>query len=277
MPARTQIIADLRASIEGIEKRSALAERKGAAGVAAEGVPQIGAGTLSEVFADATRDAGAALGFCLFEAQGLVTSERPAVLFLQMRAEAQETGLPYGPGLACFGFDPDALAVVRTDTIGEMLWAMEEAAGCRNVAAVIGDFARSHKGLDFTASRRLGMRAETFGVALMLMRYGQERMASAATFRWHIAPAPSAAEAFDQRAPGAMRYRATLEKGARRFASGDAARHHAGGEDSWVLKWTEHGLAADIPGKRDGSGTNGRAALSVAHPAGLGDRLPQTA
>lgn len=277
MRARDRIIADLRLSIEGIEKRPALIEARRSDGTADAGVPQVGAGTLNEVFADGTRDAGAGLGFCLKQARGLLTSERPAVLFLQTRAEAQETGLPYGPGLSRFGFDPDALAVIRTDTIGEMLWAMEEAAGCRNVAAVIGDFARTHKALDFTASRRLGMRAAAFGVTLMLMRYGQEREASAATFRWRIAAAPSAEAAFDRRAPGAMRYRVTLEKGGRRFAVHGAARQGSCGEGFWTLEWTEHGLVADISGEQTGTGVSIGTALSGAHAAGLGDRLPQTA
>ncbi len=298
MHARDRIIADLRLSIEGIEKRPRLVGRRGARDMAARSVPQVGAGSLNEVIADTTRDAGAALGFCLFEAQGLVTAVRQAVIFLQMRAAAQEIGLPYGPGLSAFGFDPAALALVRVDTVTEMLWAMEEAAGCRNVAAVIGDFARDHKRLDFTASRRLSLRAEAFGVTPFVLHYGGDRVASAAPFRWHVAALPSAEAAFDARAPGAPRYRVTLEKGGGWFGSGGAAERNALGQDFWLLKWTENGLVADgtFPGegitgspvrernnqkditeRRDGAGKSGGAALSGTCAAGLGDRLPQTA
>ena len=298
MPARSRIIADLRASIEGIEKRPApvLPADTAPGGARAEDVPQIGPGTLSEIFADAPRDAGPAFGFALHQAQGLIAPERPAVLFLQMRGEAQETGLPYGPGLFGFGFDPDALAVVRTDTIAELLWAMEEAAGCGSVAAVIGDSVRTHKQLDFTASRRLSLRAENFGVALMLMRTGTEREASAATFRFHAAAAQSAEAAFDTRAPGASRIRIVLEKGARRLGT-QSTGQDAYGRNFWDLRWSENGLVMDkaFPGetgspvrerdlaKSSGPGghfpsrPDGRPALSGADAAGLGDRLSQTA
>ena len=275
MSARTKVIADLRTAIDGIERRPALAGPRGAeaAGAARDGVPQAGPGTLNEIFVDGTRDAGAALGFCLMQARGLTTPERPAVIFLQMRAEAQETGLPYGPGLAGFGLDPDALVVVRTDTIVEMLWAMEEAAGCRNVAVAIGDFARHHKALDFTASRRLGMRAAAFGVTLMVMRYGTGREASAAHLRWRIAALPSADAAFDARESGAARYAVTLEKGGRRLG-GTGARP---GRNFWTLEWSENGFVADTPGKRSGVASSGKPALSGADAAGLADRLSQTA
>lgn len=283
MPARAEVIAGLRASIDRIERRVGLDDRQGLDGqgpdrTAAEGVPQVGAGSLSEIFSDGTRDAGAALGFALMQARGLLSRERPAVIFLQMRAEAQETGLPYGPGLMQFGFHPDALAMVRTDTITELMWAMEEAAGCRTVAAVIADVARHHEKLDFTASRRLSMRAESFGTALMVLRTGMEREASAAGFRFHVAVRQSAGQAFDTRAPGVMHARLTLEKGARLLPkTGAARRQDAFGRDFWDVRWSEDGLVADISGSEARSGTGSKPALSGADPAGLGDRLSQTA
>ena len=232
-------------------------------------------------------------------ARGLVTPERPVVIFLQMRGEAQETGLPYGPGLLRFGFDPDALAIVRTDTVTELLWAMEEAAGCRTVAAVIAEVARHHKQLDFTASRRLSMRAARFGTALMVLRTGMEREASAAGFRFHVAALTSAEAPFDMKAPGAMRARLTLEKGTRRLADrGGTRQQDAFGRDFWDVRWTEDGLVADraFPGEmgtgapvreRDEnangpfddrrSRSGGKPALSGADAARLGDRLSQTA
>jgi protein ImuA len=278
MPACHRVIADLRTSIEKIERRSVLVERqrRNEGCETARGMPQVGAGTLSEVFATGVRDAGAGLGFCLMQAKGLQTPERPAVLWLQMRSEAQETGLPYGPGLSGFGFDPQMLAVIRTDTIAELLWAMEEAAGCPGVAAAIGDIARDHKALDFTALRRLSLRAERSGTALLVLRTGTGREASAARLRWHVAAEPSAAEAFEPRAPGAARYRVTLEKGGREFGGG-AMRQDALGRNFWLLRWTEHGLAADTSDERDDARQTGKPALSGAELAGLGDRLPQTA
>ena len=43
------------------------------------------------------------------------------------------------PGSTSFGLDPDAVVLIRTDTIVELLWAMEEAIACRAVAAVVAD------------------------------------------------------------------------------------------------------------------------------------------
>ena len=275
MSARDRIIADLRASIDGIERRPALAGRAGPDSLAAGAAPQVTPGSLTEILFEGTRDAGAALGFSLMQARGLVTPERPVTLFLQMRNAAQEIGLPYGPGLLGYGFDPQGLAVVRTDTITELLWAMEEAVGCRSVAAVMGDVARGHAQLDFTASRRLAMRAESFGTAVFVLRAGAGREASAARFRFHVAAETSAETPFDARAPGDPRYRVTLEKGGR--AAGGATGQDASGRDFWLLEWTENGLVADDSGRTSRTGSGRAKTLSGARAAGLGDRLSQTA
>ncbi len=288
MSVHARTIANLHAAIERIGSQSVLAGtgdmgttgvetmRLGVRTVATDGLPPIGAGTLNEIFVANTRDAGAGFGFALMQAQKLVSRNRPVVLWLQLRAEAEETGLPYGPGLSGFGFDPRALVLVRTKTVSELLWAMEEAAGCGTVAAAISDVAHAHKALDFTASRRLSLRAARFGTALVFLRSGAEREASAAALRWHVMPIPSAEAAFDVRAPGVARYRVTLEKGARRLGL-RARRRDAFGRDFWDLQWSEHGLVADLPERRDTTGTRGRTALSGAFAAGLGDRLSQTA
>lgn len=228
-------------------------------------------GHVHEVFADSLVEAGAALGFALGQASGLIEPARPGLLILQLRADTQELGLPYGLGLGAFGFDGEEVVLIRAETIVELLWAMEEAIACRAVAAVVADIAHPHKALDFTASRRLVLRAGASGASVYLVRYGTGREASAAKFRWRVAPRASRAPPFDSKAPGRPRWAVTLEKGSlgkRRKAAPDG--------EVFLVDWTENGFVLADEFGRDRAGTQGVAALSRAAPAALGDRLPQT-
>ncbi len=194
-------------------------------------------GLLHELFTDERRNAGALLGFALAQARGLLSSRRPAVFFIQRISEAQELGLPYGVGLESFGFKSASLVLARVQTAIELLWALEEALGCPAVAAVIADLGEAPKVLDFTASRRLSLRAASARGSAFLLRYGRGREASAAKRRWHLSPSPSRHALFDPRAPGRPRWRVTLEKGP--GAQGK----------SMVLDWTENGFEQlDIAG-----------------------------
>ena len=118
----------LRARIEQIEQRPVLAQgaallqqRKGQDLLSAPGV------LVHEIFADERRNCGAALGFALAQARGLLSAERPAILCMQLMREVQDMGLPYGAGLKAFGVDPANVVLTRTENIVEFLWAVEEA------------------------------------------------------------------------------------------------------------------------------------------------------
>jgi len=228
-------------------------------------------GCVHEVFADSLANAGSALGFGLAQARRMLARERPGLIILQLKADAQEIGLPYGLGLKSFGLDTEAIVLIRTDTIVELLWAIEEAVACRAVGAVVADIAYAHKALDFTASRRLALRTAASAGAVFFVRYGRDREASAAKYRWRVSPALSAAPPFDDKAPGPPRWRITLEKG-----SLDVRRRTATGEE-YLVDWTEHGLVrADDTNNRDRPVVlPALPALSDADFAALGDRLPQ--
>jgi protein ImuA len=259
----------LRARIEQIEKRPMLAE--GAALMAQRGEQDLlaaPAGLLHEVFSDERRNGGAALGFALAQARGLLTAERPAILCMQLVREAQDMGLPYGAGLKSFGIDPEAVVLTRAENIVELLWAIEEAVNCRAVAAVVADIGNHPKALDFTASRRLSLRAASAGASVLLTRYGLEREASAARLRWKVSPALSGVVAFDPRAPGGPRWRVELEKG----RLGPAAQRPETTE--FLLDWTENGFVV-VDSSRTGRVAGNVAALSGAVPATLGDGLSQ--
>ncbi len=203
-------------------------------------------------------------GFALAQARGLITEQRLAVIYLQLADEAQKLGMPYGPGLVSFGFDPEALILVRPANMAELLWAVEEAIACRAVAAVVADIGGHSKLLDFTASRRLSMRAASTGGSIFLLRYGEDREASAAHLRWCLSPAPSAQRRYDAKAPGPLRWRAQLERGTLIK------------QTEWLLGWTENGFSAIAARGRTDRFVSGTP-LPRALPAHLADRLPETA
>jgi protein ImuA len=256
----------LRDRIAALETRPALA---GNDRTSATGLLATRRGAVHEVFADSLVDSGAALGFALAQARALVDADRPGLIVLQLRADTQELGLPYGLGFTAYGFDPDAIVLIRTETITELLWAIEEAIACRAVGAVVADIAYPHKALDFTASRRLALRAAAADASVFLVRYALDREASAARYRWRIVPALSQPPPFDSRAPGLPRWQVRLEKGTL------GGQRLAPEEQVFVVDWTDNGfIRADERG-RGRTSPQGAAALSRPAPAALGDRLPQ--
>lgn len=265
-PDRQQRLAALRDTIADIERKPALAEARHRVEAEAGSFPVLGGGLLQEVFTDERRNSGAMLGFALAQARGLLSTQRLAVVYVQLSDEAQKLGLPYGPGLLSFGFDPDAMVLVRAANMADLLWATEEAIACRAVAAVVADIGSSSKLLDFTASRRLSLRAAATGGSVFMLRYGTGREASAAHLRWRVSPVQSAARRFDAKAPGPLRWQAQLERGAL-----------IKNQTEWLLGWTEHGFATFASQRQGPDRLRAGTALPRVVPAHLGNRLPQTA
>ena len=261
---RQQRLAALRDTIADIERKPALAEARQRVQEQAGAFPVLAGGLLQEIFTDQHRNAGALLGFALGQAKGLIRPQRPAIIYLQLAGEAQRLGMPYGPGLLTHGIAPDTLILVRPATMGELLWATEEALGCRAVAAVIADIGSHSRLLDFTASRRLSLRAADAGGSVFLLRYGTGREASAAHLRWRLSPLPSAGKPHDGLGPGPLRWQAELERGT--LIKQQAA---------WQLGWSENGFATIAAGHENPAGAG--PALPRPVPADLAHRLPETA
>jgi len=146
---------------------------------------------------------------------------RPVVWCL--RAGGPDDSL-YGPGLAALGLTPNRLLVARAPDAAGVAWAMEEAARCPDVGAVIGQIPGR---LDAAAGRRLTLAAETGGAAVILLRPARrvggpspiqaaplqaetpsESIAGAVT-RWRVAPLPSTPTPWGE--PGRPRWRLSLE------------------------------------------------------------------
>ncbi len=141
-------------------------------------------------------------------------SARPArsaagpVLWIQDRTSLKETGRPYLAGTAP-GAVPDMLHL----TVGraaDVLWAMEQGLGCPTLSGVVGEIWGTPSALDFTATKRLVLRAEAHGVPAWLIRRAGAPDLSAARMRWTLAAAPSERLDDDPRAPGLPRWTARL-------------------------------------------------------------------
>jgi protein ImuA len=267
--SKQQALDQLRSKIENIEKKPPLAEAafRSTDELSLLATPR---GVLHEIFADTHPETGTTLGFALAQVQRLLGQDRPAVIILQLSPDGRELGVPYGLGFKSFGIDPEAIVFGRMDNPIDLLWAMEEAIACRAIAAVIADIAAPIKALDFTASRRLSLRAAASGCSAFLIRYTREREASAARFRWRLASALSQPPPFDTHAPGRPRWQVTLEKGS---LDGRRVSAAAGGE-VFLVDWTERGLERVATDSRRGRAQH-PAPLSLPLPAALGDGLSQ--
>lgn len=183
----------------------------------------------SEVFASGREasGAGAALALAL---DSLQANEGRDVLWVQDRASLKLTGRPYRPGL------PEALRPrlihVLAGSCEDALFALEEGLRCRDLACVIGEIAGNPKALDFTASRRLSLAAEKYGVPLYLVRLDAARDLSSARMRWEVRSALSPRPRWNVDAPGTPAWRAELFR----------ARAHPPG--TWTLHDDETRLVA---------------------------------
>lgn len=153
--------------------------------------------TLSEAFACTPTDASA-VGFVLSR---LPRTNAP-ILWVQDRLSRKEAGRP---ALAGIGADRPVIMVDLSRAV-DVLWAMEDGLRCCALAAVIGEVWGDPPALDFTATKRLALRAEAADVSCWLIRRAASPYLSAARDRWRIASLPSVAHPHDVHAPGAPRW-----------------------------------------------------------------------
>ncbi|MGE0724045.1 MAG: ImuA family protein, partial [Alphaproteobacteria bacterium] len=172
---------------------------------------------IHEVAAEGEADVGAATGF-LLALLGRLAPRRPV---LWCRAADPAAGVPYAPGFAGAGIDPDRLLLLVARRPVEALWAAEEGLRAGRIAVVA-----ELDALDLTASRRLQLAAEAGGgPGLVLRRRADRRMPSAALTRWRVAAAPGAADGAG--GVGRPRWRVAL------------TRSRGGGEGEWVVEWDD--------------------------------------
>ncbi len=176
--------------------------------------------TLSEVFAETAID-GAVTGFVCAQ----LTDVTQPVLWVQDRLSRRETGRPFLAGL------PGPLRIIHVDVSKavDVLWAMEEGLRCTGLSAVLGEVWGDPAALDFTASKRLALRAEAQARPAILIRRAASPNLSAARLRWRVSSLPSTQAPHDIRAPGEPLWRAELFRARWRTPGAWVARHGASG------------------------------------------------
>lgn len=156
---------------------------------------------LSDVFTQTAADA-AAVGFVLAH----LPKESGTVLWAQDWLSSKETGQPYIPGIGA------TRSVMRVSVTrpSDVLVALEDALRCKAITGVIGEIWGDPAVLDFTATKRLALRAEANGVPCWLLRRAATPTLSAARNRWRVASLPSAVHPHDPQAPGDPRWQVEL-------------------------------------------------------------------
>ncbi len=186
--------------------------------------PTLPHATLSEVFA--AREVNPA-------ADGAVTSfvsthlsgEKP-VLWILDRLTRAEAGVPYLTGMAQTGLKAPILRLDLNNP-RDVLWAAEQALSCSALQGVVAELWGDPQVLDFTATKRLALRAEAHGVACWLVRRGGQASLSAARERWRVTSLASLRHPHDPRAPGHPLWRADLFRSRFRPPQAWVARHDA--------------------------------------------------
>lgn len=149
-------------------------------------------GAVHELLPASHNDFAATLGFGFGLLVRLQRSRPGPVLWAAPAREIFRLGIAYPLGLAAFGFDPARLHYLTVDKTQDVLWAVEEALASGALAGVIGILPAKDKSYDFTASRRLSLRAASSGVtALVVRHHASEDKPTAAVTRWSIAAQPS--------------------------------------------------------------------------------------
>ncbi len=148
------------------------------------------AGALHEIQGATYRDRAASLGVALALCARLSAEKAGPVIWCQLR-DPDRLHL-HAPGLTGFGIDPGRVTKIILRKEQDLLWAIEEALDCAYVAGVIGVL-WSEKLYDFTASRRLALRAKESGVTAFMVRPHWANGATVADTRWRISSAKSIA------------------------------------------------------------------------------------
>lgn len=192
---------------------------------------------LTEIRIDAVRDGGAGLGFALALAVLFGATARRPLIWIAPAAMLGEAGLPYRPGLAGFGLDPDALVVVRTRRLEDAAWAGEEAARSGAAALTILELRGNPARLSLEGTRRLHTRARDAGRPVLLLRQGAEAEPTAAPLRLHLSPGRAAPVdgLADPRLIGRPRFVLAVEKS------------RDGRSDHMLLEWNSHDRRFEDP------------------------------
>jgi protein ImuA len=148
-------------------------------------------GVIHEIVPAGAGDVAAALGFSLGLLARIAGNRQGPVLWATTQDPARH-GTAYPVGLMAAGLDPGRLIQVSTRTARDMFWTLEESLTTSAFAVAFGFLARDGRHYDFTASRRLSLRAAESGGTVILLRIAEDTSGStAAATRWSVSARPS--------------------------------------------------------------------------------------
>lgn len=165
---------------------------------------RLGEATLQEILQSHAFDVSATAMILV----SLGDTGRP-LLWVSDRRSGRESGHIYLAGLPALHVRTPILHV-EVSHPRDVLQAMEEGATCTGLSAVVGEIHGTPRVLDFTATKRLALRAETSGVPLWLIRSEDPQALTAARERWRVSALPSATHLHDPQAPGHAIWQAEL-------------------------------------------------------------------
>ncbi|USG60452.1 hypothetical protein NBZ79_14870 [Sneathiella marina] len=191
-------------------------------------------GGVHEVIPGCYADFPAALGFMTCLLHLMEPAKTTPILWCNLGRHSDFPASPYPQGLSSLGLSPETILHVSVQCEKEMLWVLEEGLSSPACPLVVGAYTAPEKLYDFTASRRLSVRAARHGGTLLLLRHHTAAGAdaghksTAAITRWSIASRSSAAVQYSNSkisATGRPRWQVTL------------TRCKRGRPDSWQLEW----------------------------------------
>ena len=182
--------------------------------------PRAGRLGLEETWGEGVHGRVGAAAFSLVRA---AEGDGRPVLLAAPRAWLREQGLWLRDGLKALGLEGGRLLFAETDRDAQVLWALEEGLKSGALAGAVA----AVDAVSLLASRRLDLAAREAGVPCQLLRTRPARDLSAARRRWRIAPAPSAVDPDDARAPGRPRLTVALTR----------SRGEPPGQ--WLLEWDD--------------------------------------
>lgn len=154
-------------------------------------------GAIHEFIPGSYADYPAALGFATCLLHQLSGAQNLPVLWCSMGRDLDHPPHLYPHGLPFLGLNPDNLLHVEVKNEKDMLWVLEEGLSSASYPLLIAAITRPEKTYDFTASRRLSLRAARHGGTLLLVRHhtsdhpASGRGSTAAVTRWSVTSRPS--------------------------------------------------------------------------------------
>ena len=143
----------------------------------------IHAGTLLEIQPESYKQRSAATGVSLALGARFLQERTGPLIWCQLR-DPERLHL-HAPGLMAFGLNPDRMIKLTIKSEQDLLWAMEEALACSYISGVVGVL-WNERMYDFTASRRLLLRAKENGVSALMVRSHRANGTTAADIRFEV-------------------------------------------------------------------------------------------